>query len=155
MYSSKKPVLTMSGSSQRSRFAASRAQRHSAPARHRRRGIPKSRRRRHLIFHTNGRGKGASQLDVSSVESREAGADAWSMRRRVSEIQSEARIALNFEREREKSLNAQRPRTYTQPTQPTSCWSIACTHTTRPPRGQASPVFFLLRSASCVSGSNS
>ena len=50
---------------------------------------------------------------------------------------------------------AQRPRTYTQPTQPTSCWSTACTHTTRPPRGQASPVFFLLRSASCASGSNS
>jgi len=40
------------------------------------------------------------------------------------------------------TLIAQRPRTYTQPTQPTSCWSTACTHTTRPPRGQASPVFF-------------
>ena len=37
---------------------------------------------------------------------------------------------------------AQRPRTYTQPTQLTSCWSTARTHTTRPPRGQASPVFF-------------
>ena len=48
---------------------------------------------------------------------------------------------------------APRPRTYTQPTQPTSCWSIACTHTTRPSRGQAS--CYLLRFASCIPGSNS
>ena len=56
---------------------------------------------------------------------------------------------------RARTCIAQRPRTYTQPTQPASCWSTACTHTTRPPRGKASPVFFLLRSASCVLGSNS
>ena len=45
-------------------------------------------------------------------------------------------------KKKKKSLNAQRLRTYTQPTQPSSCWSTASTRKTCPPLGQA-PCFLL------------